>query len=125
MDASDESGQFQLYLTPLEGPGRKSQVSTDCGTQPVWSRNGKELFYRVGTKTVVVAVTTTATEVRIGPQTVVSESQYALGPAIALANYDVSADGQRLVMVKDELRANSVKVVLNLFEEPKATVPAK
>ena len=68
MDASDESGQFQLYLTPLEGPGRKSQVSTDCGTQPVWSRNGKELFYRVGTKTVVVAVTTTATEVRIGPK---------------------------------------------------------
>ena len=91
----------------------------------MWSRNGKELFYRVGTKTVVVAVTTTATEVRVGPPTVLSESQYALGPAIATANYDVSADGQQLVMVKDEPGAHSLKVVLNLFDELKARVPAK
>ena len=105
--------------------GRKWPVSTDGGTQPIWSRNGKELFYRVSTKTVVVAVTTTATEMRIGPPTVLCQSQYALGLALATANYDVSADGQRLVMVKDELRANSLKVALNLFEELKATVPAK
>ncbi len=44
--ASDESGQMQVYVRPFPGPDRRWPVSTQGGTQPLWSRNGKEIFYR-------------------------------------------------------------------------------
>jgi dipeptidyl aminopeptidase/acylaminoacyl peptidase len=41
---SDESGQFEVYVRPLEGDGRV-QVSADGGSSPAWSPDGRELFY--------------------------------------------------------------------------------
>ena len=46
--ASDESGRFEVYVRPLSGPGERTTVSVDGGTGPVWSRDGRELFYRSG-----------------------------------------------------------------------------
>jgi serine/threonine protein kinase/WD40 repeat protein len=42
---SEESGRFEIYITPFPGPGQKWQVSTEGGTQPRWRRDGKELYY--------------------------------------------------------------------------------
>jgi serine/threonine-protein kinase len=42
---SSESGRFEVYVRPFPGPGGKWQVSNGGGIYPVWSRNGKELFY--------------------------------------------------------------------------------
>ena len=42
---SDESGVSQIFVTPFPGPGGKWQISTDGGTNPIWSRNARELFY--------------------------------------------------------------------------------
>ncbi len=47
---SDESGRYEVYVQPYPGPGGKRQISTEGGTEPVWSRNGRELFYRNGKK---------------------------------------------------------------------------
>src|SRR5258706_2718859 len=41
-----ESGGPEVYVRPFPGPGGKWQVSTGGGVMPVWSRNGRELFYR-------------------------------------------------------------------------------
>jgi eukaryotic-like serine/threonine-protein kinase len=38
--ASDESGQMQVYVRPFPGPDRKVPVSTQGGTQPLWSPKG-------------------------------------------------------------------------------------
>ena len=43
---SDESGRNDVYVQPFPGPGPKWLVSTDGGIDPVWSRDGRELFYR-------------------------------------------------------------------------------
>ena len=40
------------------GPGGKWQISTEGGTEPLWNRNGRELFYRSGNKMMAVQVTT-------------------------------------------------------------------
>ena len=57
---SDESGQPQVYVRPFPGPGGPViPVSTQGGTQPRWSRNGKELFYRTENRMMVVDVTDT------------------------------------------------------------------
>jgi hypothetical protein len=45
---SNESGRLEVYVTPIPGPGRPKQVSVDGGIEPVWSRDGKSLYYRVG-----------------------------------------------------------------------------
>ena len=42
---SDESGQDEVYVQRVSGPGGKVPVSTAGGREPVWSRDGKELFY--------------------------------------------------------------------------------
>ena len=45
---SNESGTMEVSVLPFPGPGEKSRVSIGGGQSPVWSRNGKELFYWSG-----------------------------------------------------------------------------
>ena len=120
--ASDESGQIQVYVRPFPGPDRKWQVSTQGGTSPRWNGNGRELFYRNGNKMMVVDVSTSP-ELALSQPRVLFEQRYAFGPTTTIANYDVSPDGQRFVMVKDESGSGRLNVVLNWFEELKARVP--
>jgi serine/threonine-protein kinase len=42
---SDETGQIEVYVRPFPGPGGKWQVSTGGGSVPIWSNDGRELFY--------------------------------------------------------------------------------
>jgi Tol biopolymer transport system component/predicted Ser/Thr protein kinase len=42
---SDESGKYEVYVRPFPGPGGKWQISNAGGQLPLWSRNGRELFF--------------------------------------------------------------------------------
>ncbi|MFZ9683077.1 MAG: peptide deformylase, partial [Cephaloticoccus sp.] len=44
-------------VTPFPGPGPRQQISTDGGAEPLWSRDGRELFYQNGTALMAVTVT--------------------------------------------------------------------
>jgi hypothetical protein len=112
-----------VYVQPFPGPGGKVQISTDGGTEPVWTRNG-ELFYRNGDKMMAVEIATQPT-LRAGQPRLLFSGPYRGGGASA--NYDVTPDGQRFLMVKDSAQATTVtqiNVVLNWFEELKRRVPA-
>ena len=56
--SSDPSGRFEIYVSPYPGPGGVTQVSAEGGTNPLWSRDGRELFYQNGTKMMAVKVAT-------------------------------------------------------------------
>ena len=43
--ASDESGQYEVYVRPFPGPGGQTLVSVNGGFNPKWARNGREIFY--------------------------------------------------------------------------------
>ena len=43
--SSDESGREEVYVQPYPGPGGREQISVDGGSEPAWSKSGKELFY--------------------------------------------------------------------------------
>ena len=43
---SDESGQDEVYVRPYPGPGQEHVISTNGGEEPVWSPDGRELFFR-------------------------------------------------------------------------------
>jgi len=121
--ASDESGQMQVYVRPFPGPDRRWQVSTQGGTQPSWNRNGKEIFYRVGNKMMVVTVSG-GVDLALSQPRQLFEQRYVF-QNVSLANYDVSPDGQRFVMVKDEAGSGRLNVVLNWTEELKRLVPTR
>ena len=53
------------------------------------------------------------------------QNQYAFGPTTTIPNYDVSSDGQRFVMVKDDSSSGRLNIVLNWLEELKQRVPVK
>ena len=121
---SDESGRSEIYVQPYPGPGGKSQVSRDGGTEPVWNRNGRELFYRSGNKMMAVEITTQP-NIALGNPRVLFERQYVLA-TVPISNYDVSPDGRRFLMVKGDEQsttATQINVVLNWFEELKQKVP--
>jgi serine/threonine protein kinase/Tol biopolymer transport system component len=113
---SNESGQNEVYLRRFLGPDRRWTISTQGGTQPLWSPNGKEIFYRDGDKMMAVAIAT-APDVELSAPRVLFEQRYAFGAGITIANYDVAADGERFIMVKDEAGAGRLNVVLNWLSE--------
>jgi Tol biopolymer transport system component len=121
---SNESGPNDVYLRPYPALDRRWTVSTQGGTQPVWGPNGKEIFYRNGDKMMVVDVTT-ASEVKLSAPRVLFEQRYAYGAGITIPNYDVTPDGQRFIMVKDEATGSRLNVVLNWSAELNRLAPAR
>jgi serine/threonine-protein kinase len=123
---SNESGRNEVYVQPNPGPGVKWQISTEGGTEAVWKPNGRELFYRSGDKMMAVDVTTKPS-FSAGKPRMLFEGQYQPNQG-AVANYDVSPDGQRFLMLKPVAQAQAgptqINVVLNWFEELKQKVPA-
>jgi Tol biopolymer transport system component/tRNA A-37 threonylcarbamoyl transferase component Bud32 len=53
---SDESGRGEVYVTAFPGPGGKWQVSNGGGTSPSWSADGKQLYYAIADKLMLVAI---------------------------------------------------------------------
>jgi serine/threonine-protein kinase len=114
---ANDSGRRHVYVRPfLEGDGRWL-ISDRGGTQPMWSRSGRELFYRDGDR--MMAVNVTATPVfRADTPKLLFEGHFE-SPAVR-ANYDVMPDGQHFVMVKAAERESTnrqLNIVVNWSEE--------
>ena len=95
---TDESGTTQVVVQSFPGPGPRLQVSTNGGTEPVWSRNGLRLFYRGGQKFVVADIAT-APALTVKSRTQLFDDVF-LPATERHANYDVSPDGIRLLLLK-------------------------
>ena len=131
--SSAESGRPEVYVQAFPGPGLKLQVSKDGGTDPTWRRTGGELYYRSGDKMMAVSVTTSP-EFKAAAPRLLWVGAYSSGtgsscgmPGVASSSYDVSADGQRFLMVREDLPADAsrIVVVLNWAEELKAREQAR
>jgi len=122
---SNESGRTQVYVRPFPGPDRSWPVSTQGGTHPQWNPNGRELFYRDGNKMMAVDVSATGSTLSLSDPHLLFEQRYAFGSAQTVADFDVTKDGQRFLMVKNDSAGARLNVVLNWFEELKQRVPSK
>jgi Tol biopolymer transport system component/tRNA A-37 threonylcarbamoyl transferase component Bud32 len=112
---SDLSGQYEVYVNGFPDPGRRRKVSVDGGIGPVWSRDGRELFYCAGEALVVARVSTTG-GFTVQDRTVLFEGYCGGWPYHA--GYDVAPDGQRFV-TGGQVEVPDVRlvVVLNWFTE--------
>jgi serine/threonine-protein kinase len=122
---SDESGRDEVYVVSLVGgPGaRARRVSTNGGTEPLWSPAGNEIFYRVGDR-MMASSYRTAPAFQAGPPQRLFEGPYQKGRDSRPA-YD-TADGRRFLMVRTDDRNSSptqFQVVVEWFTELKRRVP--
>jgi serine/threonine-protein kinase len=125
---SAESGRNEVYVRPLvEVDGGRWQVSSGGGTRPVWASSGRELFYLdESQRLTVVPVEMSGSTFTAGNPVRVLDTSFA-NPFPARW-YDVSQDGQRFLMVKDNASASSsappsMVVVEHWFGELNARVP--
>jgi serine/threonine-protein kinase len=127
---SNESGRAEVYLRPFPGAGEKHLISTNGGTNPVWSRNGRELFYLEGdrSKSSMMAVDVSLSgEFKAGkPQRLFDATAY---PATApLRSYDVTPDGQFImshIQEGPDQPVTKLNIVLGWANELKRRVPSR
>jgi serine/threonine-protein kinase len=124
---SDESGQFEVYVRPYrDDQGGRWQVSAAGGRQPLWSPNGRELFYRDFSGAMMSVPVAAGTPFTSGhPKRLFEGADYSgSGASGGGRTYDISRDGNRFLMVRYENQPeNPLVVVVNWFEELKRLAP--
>ena len=118
--ASNETGSWEIYVSPFPSANGKWQISSAGGHEPRWRRDGKELFYvSAEGKMMAVAVTAGASFAAGSPVALFQIHQRQPVSSTDVFSYDVSGDGQRfLVNTKvDEANAAPLSVLLNWVSE--------
>jgi eukaryotic-like serine/threonine-protein kinase len=127
--ASNESGRYEVKVRPLSGKGEVVQASGEGGWEPLWSHDGKTLFYRDFRADKLMAVPVEpGPALKVGRSRVVFERQWLLEGTLFGRNYDISPDDKRFLMVEavpPPAPPTKYVVVLNWAEEMKRLVPGK
>jgi serine/threonine-protein kinase len=118
---SDESGEREVYVRPFPDAGSaRWQVSAAGGSDPVWSRNGRELFYISATSEMMSVVVAPGAAFSITPpKALFSTGPYS--PVGPVTSFDVHPDG-RFLLLRETTPAerNELILVQNWVEEMKA-----
>jgi len=132
--SSNETGRFEIFVTPFPGPGGKWQISTDGGIYPTWSRTRHDLFYlQLSDQRIVVAsYGVEGDSFKADKPHVWSDVRLATRPrAIATTsgrNFDLHPDGDRFAVAlapqaQTEARQDKVVFIFNFFDELKRVAP--
>lgn len=122
---SDETGRYEVYVRPFPAvDSARWQISNAGGDRPLWSRDGRELFYREADgdaiKLMAVSITTSTTLAASSPQ-MLFRGEY-LAPNDGRQVYDVDRRGERFLLIKaadvpGQLRGDSIVVVQDWQQE--------
>jgi serine/threonine-protein kinase len=115
---SDQSGDAEVYVRSFPDSSGTWLVSQGGGTEPAWSPDGRELFYRTGDWMMTVPIVTSP-RFSAGRRDSLFTGSYVPNPTHT--NYDVHPDGNRFVMVRSSESERRVVVALNwlgLLREP-------
>ena len=130
---SPESGNVEIYVRPFPNVDKgKWQVSNSGGESPLWSPDGRELFY-ISRDSVMAVSVETEPIFKYGKPRVLFRGAYIAGYGES-PPWDISPDGKRFLMIKPPAPAGAaptaasprkINIVLNWFEELKQWVPVK
>jgi dipeptidyl aminopeptidase/acylaminoacyl peptidase len=114
---SNDTGRYEVYVAALGAPEDRTPISSGGGTDPVWSRNGREIFYRQGDRLMRVDVNGDGDAFSPGTPSLLFELRFGRwdGYGASTANYDVGQDGSRVILARRKNRATGsvIDVVLN------------
>jgi serine/threonine-protein kinase len=132
---SNESGRFEVYVRPFPAVQEaRTLISSSGGRQPLWSRNGRELFYIAADGALMSAAVEAprrSNEFAASAPVRLGGARYfdAEGTPNRGRTYDVSTDGTRFLRIKesqsDERERRSIVVVVNWLDEMKRLVPGR
>jgi len=117
--SSDESGRSEVFVEPFPELDRRWTISSSGGTDPVWARDGSEIFFRDGTRMLSVEVNLSP-EFAAGTETMLFESLMWTDP-YGDQSYDVFPDGQSFAMFQRDAAGEPRLRVLTGF----STSPAQ
>ncbi|MBD3870805.1 MAG: PD40 domain-containing protein, partial [Acidobacteria bacterium] len=117
---SNESGDWEVYVIQFPGSGGKWQVSTNGGSEPQWSADGREIFYLDATQNLVTVPVSIGTTFKAGlPETLFDAGLF---PVLARNRYSVTDDGERFLLLSpitgESIRPISVVLNWNAGLEP-------
>ena len=97
---TDSSGQYEVAVRPFPAADRLVIVSTDGGQSPVWSHDGRELFYIDGEGWLVAAAYETETEFRVTSRTRLFDTAPFVWYDPGWRVFDVASDDQRFLFMR-------------------------
>jgi DNA-binding winged helix-turn-helix (wHTH) protein/Tol biopolymer transport system component len=109
---TDESGSAQIQVVSFPGATGKRQLSTDGGSEAVWSRDGRELFYRNGDRLMRVDMSRGSSHA--GVPATLFEGKFVPGAPTGLANYDISPDGETFYFVVQEALPAAAAILVTI-----------
>jgi Tol biopolymer transport system component len=119
---SNESGRNEVYVVSYPGVSDKKAISTEGGTNPTWSRDGKLLYYQVGDRLMAVDIVLKPI-FRAGNPRLVAEAG-RISPRFAGTSYDVGPDGRILIVEMPESTEHSIiRVVENFTTAVQRRIP--
>ena len=125
---SDESGRDEVYLQRFPELGDKRSVSTEGGVQPVWSRDGRTLYYR-GPRSIMSVAISHREPYRVGAPEALFPDDFVRGQGVGHTSYDVAPDGRLFLLqalsASGDASVDSIQfqVALDWFEELEERVP--
>jgi Tol biopolymer transport system component len=123
--SSNESGRWEVYVQSFgadAGAGKKVQMSTEGGKEPVWSHTGNELFYWNDGNLMAARLNRSAGVVPSPPYLLFKAPAHSVATHTALPyqSYDAAPDGESFIMIEDvDSRFSQIAVVLNWLETMK------
>ncbi|HEV2199775.1 MAG TPA: protein kinase [Bryobacteraceae bacterium] len=124
------TGINEVFVQPFPGPGGKWVISAGGGRHPVWSRNGRELFYQAPDYRIMVATYTTKGDSFASDKPRIWAQTQILEPNAFFWNLDLAPDGKRFVVAPrpdatgGQKGSVHVTVLLNFFDELRRKAPA-
>jgi serine/threonine protein kinase/Tol biopolymer transport system component len=125
---SNETGRYEVYVRPFPDVDKgKWPISTNGGNAPVWSPDGRELFYQIGNTIMAAPAQADGINFVSGTPTVLFSGLFA--SPVGTRHFDVSRDGRRFIMSKEVTptlppsERSQLTVVLNWFEELRQLAP--
>jgi serine/threonine-protein kinase len=127
---ANDSGQPQVYVRSFPDiKGGLWQITAAGGSRPAWAHSGKELFYLDAHNSMMVVPVQTSPVFSFGTPTKLFDGPWYTG--VPGRTYDVTADGQRFLMIKEAMNTDPaaaqsmLHVVVNWAEELKQRIPRK
>jgi Tol biopolymer transport system component len=116
--ATNDSRQFEVYIATLSAPAERRQVSVGGGVQPVWRKDGKEIFYLTPERKLMAVEVNLGAPPRFGtPKPLFQTNITRDRGAFTGQAYSVTDDGKRLLVldnVNDPVRGpGEISIVLN------------
>ncbi|MCL4819664.1 MAG: protein kinase [Vicinamibacteria bacterium] len=109
------ASRTEIFVSPFPGPGPRQQVSTAGGNEPVWSRDGRELFFQEGARLMSVAI---GPGPGFSPPRLVHEGRF-IGSINSRPSWSVTPDGRflRVQRVEADRPITRLEVTLNRTRE--------